>query len=79
MAAEVIYSDRLVEITKGSILFRNYYFPFGSKRVVFSNVDNVVAKETTVIGRDLAETGFSLSAFPTNGDASGSPLRIQKQ
>ena len=47
MAADVIYSDRLVEITKGSILFRNYYFPFGSKRVPFSDVDNIVAKETT--------------------------------
>ena len=47
MAPELIYSDKLVEITKESILFRNYYFPFGSRRVAFSEVERVVAKEPT--------------------------------
>ena len=47
MAPELIYSDKLVEITKESILFRNYYFPFGSRRVAFSEVESVAAKEPT--------------------------------
>ncbi len=47
MDREIIYSDKLVEITKDSILFRNYYFPFGSRRVAFSVVDKVVEKEPT--------------------------------
>ncbi len=33
MNSEVVYLDKLVEITDNSILFRWYYFPFGSKRV----------------------------------------------
>ena len=47
MAPELIYSDKLVEITKESILFRNYYFPFGSRRVAFSEVESIAAKEPT--------------------------------
>ena len=47
MASEVIYSDSLVEITSDGILFRNYYFPFGSRRVALSEVDGVLAKEPT--------------------------------
>ncbi len=47
MAPDVIYSDRLIEIGKDWIRFLNYYFPFGSKRVAFSEVDGVVAKEPT--------------------------------
>ena len=34
MASEVIYSDKLVEITDDEILFRNYHFPFGSSRLL---------------------------------------------
>ena len=48
MRSELIYSDKLVEITEDSILFRNYYFPFGSRRVVFSEIESVVAKEPTL-------------------------------
>lgn len=47
MASEPIYSDKLVEITEESIVFRNYYFPFGSKRVAFSDVDKVDLKALT--------------------------------
>ena len=47
MAPDVIYSDRLIEIDKDWIRFRNYYFPFGSKRIALSEVDRVVTKEPT--------------------------------
>jgi hypothetical protein len=47
MATHPVYSDKLVEITNNSILFRNYYFPLGSKRVAFSDVDTVEAKEAS--------------------------------
>lgn len=44
MGSEHIYSDRLVEITEDSILFKNYYFPLGSRRVDFSEVDKIVTR-----------------------------------
>ena len=47
MSSEVIYSDKLVEITDDGILFRNYHFPFGSRRAAFSEIDGVVVKEPT--------------------------------
>ena len=47
MVSEITYSDKLVEITDDGILFRNYLFPFGSRRVAFSGIDAVVAKEPT--------------------------------
>lgn len=47
MVSEVIYSDKLVEITNDGILFRNYHFPFGSRRVNFAEIDGVLAKEPT--------------------------------
>lgn len=47
MVSEVIYSDKLVEVTNDGILFRHYHFPFGSRRVAFSEVDGVLAKEAT--------------------------------
>jgi len=31
MSDKVHYADALVEIGRDSILFRNYYYPFGSK------------------------------------------------
>ena len=48
MVSELIYSDKLVEITEDSILFRNHYFPFGSKRVDFSEVSTVVTNKPTL-------------------------------
>ena len=48
MVSELIYSDKLVEITEDSILFRDYYFPVGSKRVAFSEVENIVTDMPTM-------------------------------
>ena len=66
MASEVIYSDKLVEITKNGILFRNYHFPFGSKRVAFSEVDGILAKEATLLNGKwrLWGTGDLVTWFP---------------
>ena len=38
---EIIYSDKLVEITTDIILFRHYYFPLGSKKIHLKDVENV--------------------------------------
>ena len=48
MGSDLLYSDKLVEITNDGMLFRNYRFPFGSKRIAFSEVDGIVAKEPTL-------------------------------
>ena len=48
MKAPVLYSDQLVEITDDAILLRDYYFPFGSKRIRFSQIDDVSVKKPTV-------------------------------
>ena len=68
MASEVIYSDKLVEITKDYILFRNYYFPFGSRRVAFSEADGFVTKEPTWSNGKwrIQGTGDFLTRFVSN-------------
>ena len=48
MNTDSVYADKLVEITDGEILFRYYYFPFGSRRVKFSQIDHVVVKKHRV-------------------------------
>ena len=39
----LLYTDSLVEITNEAICFKDYYFPFGSKRVPFSDIETVTA------------------------------------
>ncbi len=47
-----IYADKLIEITENSILFKSYYFPFGSKRMELSDIDYVeVTKPTLLSGK----------------------------
>ena len=43
------YSDKLIEISEDSILIRKYYFPFGSKRVDLSDIENVTVNEPSLI------------------------------
>ena len=45
----VSYSDALVDINEQSIRLKNYYFPFGSRRVPFSEIIAVVVKEPTLL------------------------------
>lgn len=47
MDANVLYADHLVEISAEAILFRRYYFPFGSKRLRLSEIERVVVEELT--------------------------------
>lgn len=48
MESKVLYSDKLVEITDETLLLRNYYFPFGSKRVALSRVGSIAAMQPTL-------------------------------
>lgn len=66
MAEQVLYSDRLVEITDDSILFRVYYFPFGSKRVQCSRITRLrVMKPTLLNGKwRFWGTGDFFTWFP---------------
>ena len=41
MKQVVIYSVELLEITNDIIIFRNYYFPFGSRRVKLFDIDTL--------------------------------------
>lgn len=43
----ILYSDKLIEISDDSILIRRYYFPFGSKRVNISDIENITAYKTS--------------------------------
>lgn len=47
--ANVIYADRLIQVTDKSILFKSYYFPFGSKRIELSDIDHVEVKEPSLL------------------------------
>ena len=42
-APNLLYTDSLVEITDDAIFFKHYYFPAGSKRVPFSDIEAVTA------------------------------------
>ena len=48
MKQTTIYTDNLVKVYDNGILFRNYYFPFGSKFVKFSNILSIVKKSPTL-------------------------------
>jgi hypothetical protein len=45
----VIYADRLIQVTETSILFKSYYFPSGSKRIELSDIDHVEVIEPTLL------------------------------
>ncbi len=49
MREDVIYSDKLVEMTNESILFRAYYFPFGQKRIPWSEIESFEVKQPTLL------------------------------
>lgn len=48
MSLPSLYSDRLVEISDAGILFRLYYFPFGSKRVALEEIESIEAADCTL-------------------------------
>lgn len=66
MNSDVVYSDKLIEITDSSITFRWYYFPFGSKQVCLSEIESVtVTKPTFWTGKwRIHGTGDFKTYFP---------------
>ena len=50
MNQNILYSDKLVEISNDSILFRQYYFPTFLKKIIkLSDIDKIVVKKPTLI------------------------------
>ena len=50
--SNLIYTDKLVEITEREILFRHYYFPIGSKKIDITNIERVkILKPTLLNGK----------------------------
>ncbi len=49
MRPNTIYSDSLVKVYETNILFQNYYFPFGSKVVEFSDILGFEKKSPTIL------------------------------
>ncbi len=43
-----LYSDKLIEISEDSILVRDYYFPFGSRRVVWADIESITVYKPTL-------------------------------
>ena len=49
MTNDIIYQDKLVEITNDSILLKNYYFPSQKpKKILFDSIKNVEVKLPTL-------------------------------
>ncbi|MFZ0455799.1 MAG: hypothetical protein WCE54_12510 [Ignavibacteriaceae bacterium] len=66
MEEKILYKDNLVEIREDSFTLKNYYFPFGSKKVLSKDIENIEVKEPTLInGRwRIWGTGNLLYWFP---------------
>ena len=47
--AEVIYSDKLIEISHDAIFFRHYYFPLGSKKIQLDDVEKIEVLNPTLM------------------------------
>jgi len=45
MKNNILYSDKLIEINGDSILVRDYYYPFGDKRVHFEDIESIVVQK----------------------------------
>ena len=69
MQEEILYSDRLVEITGERILFRTYYFPFGKKTIAWPDIESIEAREPTVLDGKfrIHGTGDFRTWFPRDG------------
>ena len=69
MPTAIIYSDILVEITNETILFRTYYFPFGKKRITWSDIECIETREPTVLNGKyrIHGSGAFTTWFPRDG------------
>ncbi len=69
MNDNVLYSDKLIEISDDSILFCHYYFPFFSKKIVkFFDIEKIVVEEPTLRNGKYRYwgTGDFLHWFPSD-------------
>lgn len=57
--ANILYSDSLVEMTHEAICFKSYYFPFGSKRVRFSDIARVTVEKPGLLNGQYKLQGTS--------------------
>ena len=49
MEDKILYSDKLIEIRDNTILFRNYYFPTLSNKIVeFCDIEKIVLKKPSL-------------------------------
>lgn len=48
MTKDTLYSDSLIEIKHGSILFRRYSFFERDRMVLFSDIEKIVVKKATI-------------------------------
>ncbi len=44
----MLYSDALVDVTNDAIIYKRYFFPFGSKRVEFTRIERIEAKKPSI-------------------------------
>ena len=59
MSDNVVYSDKLLEIKEHSVLFRDYYIPFGHKRVNFAEVGCLAVTESINTHKEISRNGHS--------------------
>ena len=66
MNSIVPYRDRRVEITDACVIFHQYYFPFGSRRIDFSQIEFITkAKYRQINGKwTIVGTGLFCTWFP---------------
>jgi hypothetical protein len=66
MKEEILYKDTLVEIRDEFIILKNYYFPFGSKKILFKDIENIEIREPTLMNGKwrIWGTGNLLYWFP---------------
>ena len=62
------YKDSLIEISEDTIIFKNYYFPIGSKRIKLSQVEYIEEKQPTLSNGKwrLHGTGDFRTWFPAD-------------
>ena len=73
MQINILYSDKLIVIKKDSILFRYYYFPtLSGKLVHFRDIEKIVIKKPTFITGKyrIWGTGDFIHWFPFDGKRS---------
>jgi hypothetical protein len=80
MDNNILYRDKLVEIDDDSILVRNYYYPFGNKRVKFDNIDNIIVEKPTLMSGKYRYygTGDFRTWFPPDDRTSRDKIFIIK-